>query len=189
MKAQFFTSAADFRKWLHQHHATATELLVGYYKTSTKKVSMSWPDSVDQALCYGWIDGVRKSIDEESYSIRFTPRKKNSIWSLINIKKVEQLEQAGFMTDAGRTAFSHRKPEKTGIYSFEKKDTELPQEWLTTFMKNKKAWQYFQSLAPSMQRACIHWVCSAKQEKTRVKRFEELMECSRQNRLIKSLSY
>lgn len=177
-KPKFFKTPADFRKWLDKNHDKETELLVGFYKTGSGKPSITWPESVDQALCFGWIDGIRRSIDEESYSIRFTPRKKSSIWSAVNIKKVAELKEKGLMMPAGLEAYSHRKEEKSNVYSFENKDKGLDDASIEKFKKNKKAWEFFQSQAPWYQRAASWWVISAKKEETREKRLSTLIEDS-----------
>jgi uncharacterized protein YdeI (YjbR/CyaY-like superfamily) len=147
--ATFFEKQEDFRKWLESNHEIETELIVGFYKVDSGKPSMNWPQSVDQALCFGWIDGVRKSIDKESYSIRFTPRRTTSNWSAINIQKVGELTKAGLMTPAGLKAFNQRKESKSGIYSYEN-DTLFPDSnFEVQFSKNKKAWDFFMKQAPS----------------------------------------
>ena len=128
MTPVFFSNQNEFRRWLEENHTTKTELVVGYYKVWTGRPTMSWSQSVDQALCFGWIDGIRKSIDEKSYCIRFTPRKPTSVWSNINIKKVEELTEKGLMTEAGLQAYSKRKDTKSGIYSFENDPAILPDE-------------------------------------------------------------
>lgn len=174
--ATFFETQEKFRKWLENHHQTEKELLVGFYKVNTKKPSMTWPQSVDQALCFGWIDGVRKSIDEESYSIRFTPRKATSIWSSVNIKKIEELTKAGLMTAEGTKAFELRKEEKSGIYSHEKEPAVLDSDYEIQFMANKKAWEFFCNQAPSYRKVMLHWIMSAKQEKTRISRLEKTIK-------------
>jgi uncharacterized protein YdeI (YjbR/CyaY-like superfamily) len=153
------------------------------------KQSITWSESVDEAICFGWIDGVRKSIDAESYSIRFTPRKPGSIWSAINIQKVENLSKQGLMHPAGMAAFEKRKEHKSGIYSYEKEPAILSKDFLKKFQSNKNAWKFFQTMAPSYQRTAIHWVMNAKQEITRLKRLNELINDSEAKRKIKSLSY
>lgn len=188
-KPTFFSTQTAFRKWLEKNHEKASELLVGFYKVNSGKPSMTWSESVDEAICFGWIDGVRRSIDEESYSIRFTPRKSTSIWSAINIKKVEELTKKKLMWPAGISAFSKRKEHKSKIYSYEKEAENLPGEFLEKFKSDKKAWHYFQSMAPSYQRTAIHWVTSAKQEITKMKRLDELIKDSSAERKIKSLNY
>lgn len=173
MSATFFQTPQDFRNWLEKNHQNEKELLVGFYRVGTKKPSMTWSESVDQALCFGWIDGVRKSIDEESYSIRFTPRKPTSIWSAINIKKVEELTKAGLMTAEGLKAFKLRKEEKSAIYSHEKELAMLDPDFEKQFKANKKAWEFFTQQAPSYRKVMLHWIMSAKQEKTRLSRLEK----------------
>jgi len=185
----FFPNPKDFRKWFEKNHKTAKELLVGFYKVTSGKKSITWPESVDEAICFGWIDGVRKSIDSESYSIRFTPRKPGSIWSAINIKKVEELTKKGLMYPAGNMAFSKRQEKKSAIYSYEKKPETLSSGFLKKLKANKKAMIFFQSMAPSYQRACIHWIMTAKQEATKIKRLEELIHDSEMERKIRRLNY
>ncbi|MDQ0595290.1 uncharacterized protein YdeI (YjbR/CyaY-like superfamily) [Chryseobacterium ginsenosidimutans] len=176
MAATFFQAQEEFREWLEKNHQKETELLVGFWKVGTKKPSISWSQSVDQALCFGWIDGVRKSIDEESYSIRFTPRKPTSIWSAINIKKVEELTKAGLMTSEGKKAFELRKEEKSAIYSHEKELATLDPEFEKQFKANKKAWEFFSNQAPSYKKVMLHWIMNAKQDKTRLSRLEKTIK-------------
>ena len=175
METKFFSTQDDFRKWLEENHQKESELLVGFYKVGTKKSSMTWSESVDQALCFGWIDGIRKSIDEERYQIRFTPRKSTSIWSAVNIKKIEELTEKGLMFPAGIAAFEKRKEHKSKIYSHENNPKEFSEEFLKLFKANKKAWQYFEKLAPSYKKTSIHWVINAKQEVTQLKRLQQLI--------------
>ncbi|KXH79669.1 YdeI/OmpD-associated family protein [Chryseobacterium kwangjuense] len=176
----FFATKEEFRKWLEENHTREKEILVGFYKKSTGKPSMNWSESVDQALCFGWIDGVRRSLDAESFSNRFTPRKLNSNWSLINIKKVEELTKAGLMTPAGQKAFEARKEDKTGIYSHETEPVVLNPLYEQEFKAHKNAWEFFEKQAPSYKRTIIHWLMSAKQEKTRLSRLEKLIHESDQ---------
>jgi uncharacterized protein YdeI (YjbR/CyaY-like superfamily) len=178
MKPRFFSTPLEFRTWLEKNHQKKTELLVGFYKVGSGKPSITWPQSVDQALCFGWIDGVRRSIDDESYTIRFTPRKPNSIWSAINIKKVAELTKAGLMKEAGKKAFSFKKDHLTKIYSHEKEPAVLDKIYETQFRKNKIAWKYFSTQAPSYQKVMRHWIMSAKQEKTRLNRLEKVIKAS-----------
>ncbi|HXR83036.1 MAG TPA: YdeI/OmpD-associated family protein [Hanamia sp.] len=185
----FFSTKSELRKWFEKNHRKAEELLVGFYKVGTKKSSITWSESVDEAICFGWIDGVRRSIDNESYCIRFTPRKTGSIWSAINIKKVEVLSKQGLMQPSGIAAFEKRQENKSRIYSYEKESPSLPDDFLKKFKANKKAWNYFQSMAPSYQKTCIHWIIDAKQEATKIKRLEELICDSEAGRKIKRLSY
>jgi len=175
MNPIFFATPTDFRFWLEKNHQLEAELLVGFYKTTTDKPSMTWTQSVDQALCFGWIDGVRKSIDHESYCIRFTPRKKSSIWSAVNIKKVELLTEQGLMNQAGIDIFKHRTESKSKIYAFENEKVTLSPEFEQIFKDNKIAWEYFQTLAPTYRKPSLNWVMSAKQEITQIKRLRELI--------------
>ncbi len=178
MTITFFPTPADFRRWLKANHATETELLVGFYKTSSGKPSVTWPESVDQALCFGWIDGIRKRVDDESYTIRFTPRKPTSTWSAVNIKRVEELTQQGLMQPAGLKAFEARKENKSGIYSYEQRSAALPPEYEKVLKKNKAAWTFFQAQPASYRKAAVWWVVSAKQEATRLKRLDQLIDLS-----------
>lgn len=180
----FFQNQTDFRDWLEKNHQTEKELLVGFYKVKTKKPSMSWSESVDQALCFGWIDGVRKSIDEESYTIRFTPRKKDSIWSVVNIKKIEELTKAGLMHKEGLEIFKLRKEDKSGIYSHEKEPSWLNPDYEKQFKSNKKAWEYFEKQAPSYKKVMIHWIMTAKQEKTQLSRLEKTINESEKEKRV-----
>jgi len=185
----FFSDQYEFRKWLEENHEREAELIVGFYKVGSGKPSMTWSQSVDQALCFGWIDAVRKSIDKDSYLIRFTKRRPKSIWSAVNIKKVEELTKLGLMKPAGIAAFNLREESRSRIYSYEKENIKLSSEFDDRFRANTKAWSFFQSLPPSYQKPAIKWVMSAKQEATREKRFQELVRDSEAGRKIKSLSY
>jgi len=178
MTATFFENQLKFREWLEHNHDKATELIVGFYKVGSGKPSMSWSESVDQALCFGWIDGVRKSIDEESYCIRFTPRKRDSIWSAINIKKIEVLTNAALMRPEGLKAFALRKEEKSKIYSHEKEVVQLTPDFLNQFKQHHKAWDFFINQAPSYRKVITHWIMSAKQEKTKQLRLEKTIAAS-----------
>lgn len=176
MNPIFFENSQAFRRWLEENHTTGKELIVGYYKVSTGKPSMSWSDSVDQALCFGWIDGIRRSIDEESYCIRFTPRNPKSIWSAVNIKKAEQLIASGQMTPAGLKLFEMRKEEKAEVYTYENKVETFPPEVEERFKQNEKAWAFFSKQAPSYRKAVIYWIMSAKQKATFEKRLAQLID-------------
>lgn len=188
--ATFFPTPDDFRKWLRDNHETETELQVGYYKKATGKPSITWPESVDQALCFGWIDGIRRRIDDEAYQIRFTPRKPNSHWSHVNIKRIEELKKDGLVMSAGLAAYSKRKPENSGMASFEQKEVKLPKEYEKRLKANKDAWSFFsKKLAPSLQKQCIWWVISAKREETREKRLNTLIECSAKETKIPPLKW
>jgi uncharacterized protein YdeI (YjbR/CyaY-like superfamily) len=184
MKARFFKTPAEFRKWLEKNHASAKELWVGYYKKDSGKVGLTWKESVDEALCFGWIDGVRKSLDEISYMNRFTPRRSRSAWSNVNIKRVEELIQANLMQPAGLKAFQQRKPEKSGIYSFEQQDKRLSDEYEQKLKANPKAWEFFQAQAPWYRRSVSWWVISAKKEETRQKRLDQLIADSAEGRRV-----
>lgn len=182
MEPTFFATQAAFREWLEKHHKKETELLVGFYKVNSGKPSMTWSQSVDQALCFGWIDGVRKSIDNESYSIRFTPRRRSSIWSAINIQKVEELNKAGLMTPEGQKAFDLRTENKSRIYSHEKEPAILDPNYESQFKMNPIAWEFFNAQAPSYKKVMTHWIMTAKQEKTRLSRLEKTIQISEQQK-------
>lgn len=184
MEPIFFSSHDEFRKWLEENHETAKELLVGFHKVKSGKPSMNWSESVDQALCFGWIDGVRKSLGEYGYTIRFTPRKPASNWSAINIAKVEELKKKGLMRPAGLAAFAKRVEHKSAIYSYENHPKEFSVEYEKKFKRTKKAWYFFRSQAPSYQRRMIFWVMSAKQETTRISRLERLITESAEGRRV-----
>lgn len=175
MTPTFFAKQAGFRKWLEKNHQKESELLVGFYKVGSGKPSITWSQSVDEALCFGWIDGVRTSIDKNSYQIRFTQRKPTSIWSAINIKKVEELIQQGLMLPPGLASFEKRTENKSRIYAHEIAEANLSADFEKQFKANKIAWDYFQSLAPSYRKISANWVMSAKQEATRIKRLNELI--------------
>ncbi|HEX3068513.1 MAG TPA: YdeI/OmpD-associated family protein [Thermoanaerobaculia bacterium] len=184
MSSTFFATPKAFRKWLEKHHAEKSELLVGFYKKGSGKPSITWPESVDQALCFGWIDGVRRRIDDDSYSIRFTPRKTVSNWSAINIKRVAELTKLGLMAPAGLRAFEKRREDKPAIYSYENKVRTLEAADEKRFRANKKAWAFFTTQAPSYQRVAIYWVTSAKQEETRERRLATLIDDSAHGRRL-----
>ncbi len=172
----FFPTQSDFRQWLEQNHVQESELLVGFYKVDSIKPSLTWSESVDQALCFGWIDGVRKSIDSESYCIRFTPRKPKSNWSAVNIKKIEELTAKGLMKPAGIAAFEKRSEDKSRIYAYENKPTEFPVEFEKLFRANQKAWEFFEEQPNGYKRTIMYWVLSAKQESTKLSRLGKLLE-------------
>jgi uncharacterized protein YdeI (YjbR/CyaY-like superfamily) len=180
----FFESPADFRRWLEKRGATGQELWVGYYKKGSGKASITWPESVDEALCFGWIDGIRKSLDEDRYTIRFTPRK-GSIWSAVNIGRVAELEKAGRMRAAGRRAFENRKEDRSGRYSYEqRRSVKLAPGYEKKLKAVPKAWKYFRSQAPWYQWTVSWWVMSAKQEATRMRRLGRLIaESAREQRI------
>ena len=172
----FFARPKDFRAWLKVHHQTRAELWVGFYKKASGKSSITWPESVDEALCFGWIDGIRKSLDSLSYIIRFSPRQKRSVWSEINIKRVEVLLTEGRMEAAGLRAFQARRENRSGIYSYEHRLDQLPEPYHDTLKKAKAAWSFFQSQPPSYRKQVSWWVISAKKEETRQKRLQKAIE-------------
>jgi len=180
----FFSKQSDFRKWLNKNHKKESELLVGFYKVNSSRPSMSWSQSVDQALCFGWIDGIRKSIDKDSYSIRFTPRRAASIWSAINIDKFEKLTKQGLVKPAGLASFKLRKEYKSKIYSHEKKPVLLADEFQYKFKTNKKAWDFFTTQAPSYQKFIIHWIMIAKQKATQLKRLDKTIRESEKHKRV-----
>jgi len=184
MNPLFFKNTNEFRKWLEKNHKVKSELQVGFYKVGSGKPSMTWSDAVDQALCFGWIDGIRRSIDEESYTNRFTPRKKNSTWSVININKVKALVKAGLMKPAGMEAFSHRKENKSGTYSHENETKTLAPSFEKQFKKNKSAWKFFIDQPPSYRKVVIHWIMTAKQDKTKSSRLEKTIKASEENKRL-----
>lgn len=178
MKPQFFPNQLDFRLWLEENHATAAELLVGFYKVGSGKPSMTWPESVDQALCFGWIDGIRRSVDHESYSIRFTPRRRNSIWSAVNIEKVAELTRNDLMMPPGIAAFELRTENKSGIYAYENEVRQFPIELEKIFRLNEPAWSFFDAQPAGYKRIMLHWVLSGKKEETRISRLNKLITAS-----------
>jgi len=172
---QIFPTAADFRAWLEANHDTASELLVGYYKKGVPRTSMTYAESVDEALCFGWIDGLTRRIDDEVYTIRFTPRRKTSNWSAINIAKIAELTAAGRMHAAGLRAFEERDRRRDAGYSYERPVQELPSDMLARLEADDAAWAYWQSRTPSFRRQTTHWVVSAKRPETRERRFTALL--------------
>jgi uncharacterized protein YdeI (YjbR/CyaY-like superfamily) len=174
----FFTNQANFRKWLEENHKKETELLVGFYKKDSGKPNMTWSQSVDEALCFGWIDGVRRSIDNCSYCIRFTPRRPTSTWSSVNIKKAEELIKYGLMQPAGLEIYKHRKEDRSGVASYESETKQLDKILETKFISNTVAWAFFSKQAPSYKKTIIHWIMTAKQESTRIKRLDKTINVS-----------
>ena len=177
MRPTFFPSEGDFRRWLQANHETAPELLVGFWKKSTGKPSIDWPQARDQALCFGWIDGVRRSLGEEAYTIRFTPRRKGSIWSKVNVERYEALKAAGLMTPAGERAYEENKA-KSGHYAYERETARLAPKDEARFRKDKAAWADWEKRPPGYRKTVLHWVTSAKKPETRAKRLAILIECS-----------
>jgi uncharacterized protein YdeI (YjbR/CyaY-like superfamily) len=188
MKVRFFKKPADFRKWFEAHHEAETELWVGFYKKDSGKASITWPQSVDEALCFGWIDGVRKSIDEISYKIRFTPRRQRSIWSAVNIKRVTELSEQGLMQPTGLRAFAARQENRSGIYAYEQRSSELPDQYAKLLKKNATAWKFYQAQPPGYRKLVNWWVLSAKREETRLKRLAELIDDSKNERRLRQLT-
>jgi len=184
MKIKFFRSPLHFREWLEANHGSARELWVGFYKKTSGKASITWPESVDQALCFGWIDGVRKSVDDISYTIRFSPRKPSSIWSAVNIKRAQELASQGLMRPAGLQAFEVRKENRSRIYSYEQGGHTLPEPYQTILKENKAAWDFFHAQPPSYRKLVGWWVASAKKEETRLKRLDKLIEASVQEKRL-----
>jgi uncharacterized protein YdeI (YjbR/CyaY-like superfamily) len=178
MQLKFFSSPEKFREWLERNHDSATELLLGFHKKSSGKKSVTYAEALDEALCFGWIDGVRKNLNETSYTIRFTPRKPTSIWSNVNVKHVERLKKEGRMHRSGLEAYERRAPERTGIYAFENAPRELPPEYEKTFRQNKSAWKFFQEQPPGYKRLMVFRTVSAKKEETRLRRLKQLIESS-----------
>lgn len=192
MKPRFFRTVTTFHAWLEENHETRTELLVGFYKKGSDKPSMTYPEALDVALIFGWIDGIRRGVDDAAYTIRFTPRRPTSIWSAVNIKRVGELTEAGRMRPAGVAAFAKRDPKKSAIYSYERataREMLLDEAAMASIKADKKAWAFFDAQAPWYKRTCAHWVTNAKRPETRAKRIAILIECSRQGKRIPPLSY
>jgi len=189
MDAIFFESSYDLRLWFDQNHDKVTELWIGFYKKKMKRASVTYQEAVDQALCFGWIDGIRKAIDEHSYMNRFTPRKAGSNWSMVNIKRVEELTKLGLMHPAGLKVFEARDEEKAKQYSYENRTRGLDEAYEKRFRENEKAWAFFQAQPPYYQHAASWWVMSAKKEETRLKRLATLIEDSAEGRRIAAVAY
>lgn len=182
----YFETADEFRRWLQRHHRHATELVVGFHKKGTKRRSITYPEALDHALCHGWIDGIRRRVDDESYSIRFTPRRATSIWSNVNIRRVGELTKLGLMRPAGIAAFEARTSAKSGVYSFENRTKAvLSAAFEKRFKANKKAWAFFTTQPPGYRAIACYWVMSAKQEATRLKRLATLIDDSAHGLRIK----
>jgi uncharacterized protein YdeI (YjbR/CyaY-like superfamily) len=184
----FFVTPADLRAWFDANHQSVTELLIGFHKVASGRPSVTWPEAVDEALCVGWIDGIRRRIDDSSYSIRFTPRRKRGIWSAINIGRVSELQAAGRMRPAGERAFEARDEARSAIYAYEQPPGALAPEEDATFRANGPAWAWFSAQAPSYQRTATYWIVSARKPETRVRRLETLIADSAAGRTIKPLT-
>ncbi len=178
MKPRFFDSASTFRAWLKKNHLSAQELLAGFHKTASGRKGISYSEALDEALCFGWIDGVRKNIDSKRWSIRFSPRKPGSIWSLVNIGHVRRLTRAGKMSAAGLAVFRNRDRKKSQIYSYENRNKPFEPQYAKKFKSNKKAWDFFVAQTPSYQRVCRWWIRWAKKEETRQRRLDLLIRAS-----------
>ena len=178
MKPKFFSTPAEFRQWLEQNHDKESELMIGFHRKASGKKSITYAEALDESLCFGWIDGVRRKLNETSYVQRFTPRKPRSIWSLVNVNHVERLTKEGRMRPAGLAAYERRTPERTGIYAFENRPRELSPAYEKKFRQNKKAWNFFEAQAPYYKKLTIFRIMSAKKEETQIRRLDELIECS-----------
>jgi uncharacterized protein YdeI (YjbR/CyaY-like superfamily) len=178
MKPRYFKSAADFRRWLEKHHATATEFLVGFYNKASGKGGLTYQEAVDEMLCFGWIDGVVRRVDNESYSHRVTPRRPGSIWSQVNVSHVQRLRREGKMHPSGLRVFANRQERKTGIYAYEQRPEKFPKKLGQIFRAQTKAWAFFKSQPPGYRRTAIYWVSSAKQLDTRLRRLQKLITSS-----------
>jgi uncharacterized protein YdeI (YjbR/CyaY-like superfamily) len=175
MNPTFFATPADLRAWFDANHANTDVLWIGFHRKGSSTPSITWPESVDEALCFGWIDGIRKRVDETSYMIRFTPRRRRSIWSAINVGRIAELERQGRVTEAGRKAFDARLEARTAVYSFEQRGTELDGAYLKTLKANRAAWASWQGRTPSYRKTHTWWVISAKKEETRQRRLAQLI--------------
>jgi uncharacterized protein YdeI (YjbR/CyaY-like superfamily) len=179
MDAQFFDTAADLRGWFAEHHETEPELFVGYWKKGSGRGGVTHPEAIEQALCFGWIDSIGRSIDQQSYQVRFTPRRKGSVWSSVNIAKIAELTERGLMQPAGLRVFAERKPDRVAVYSYEQPaDAVLADEQAARFRAEPAAWEWFSGQAPSYRRAAVHWVVSAKRPDTRERRLNQLITAS-----------
>jgi uncharacterized protein YdeI (YjbR/CyaY-like superfamily) len=188
MKPKFFPSPADWHAWLEDHHEKHEELWVGFHKVGSGKLSITWPQAVDGALCFGWIDGVRKSLDETSYVIRFTPRRSRSIWSAVNIKRMAELAALGLTRPAGTRAFERRTGDRSEIYAYEqRKGAKLSGAHERQFRARKRAWKFFQAQPPWYRRTASWWVISAKKEETRLKRLAQLIDDCEHGRTLAQL--
>jgi uncharacterized protein YdeI (YjbR/CyaY-like superfamily) len=189
MEPIFFATPADFRGWLEAHHEAATEVLVGFHRKASGRPTMTWQEAVGEALCFGWIDGITRRIDEESYTIRFTPRRPSSNWSAVNVKRVGELTAAGLMRPAGMAAFERRSEAKSGVYSYEQRhEARLGPEQEREFRANDAAWRFFEAQPPGYRKIATWWVVSAKREETRRRRLATLIDDSANGRRLKHLT-
>ena len=187
MEPRFFKSGTEMRRWLERNHGTARELVVGLHRRASGKPSLTWAESVDEALCFGWIDGIRRSLDESRYTIRFTPRRERSTWSAVNLRRVAELEALGRMQPNGRAAFAHRQEARTGIYAYEQRQQTLSQDFERRFRAHPAAWKFFQEQAAWYRRTASYWVMSAKRDETQGRRLQTLIEDSASGRRIGQL--
>jgi len=188
MKPVFFNASAEFRAWLEKHHAQAQQLLLGFHRKESGKGGITYPEALDEALCFGWIDGIRRRFDETSYTIRFTPRKRDSIWSAINRKRADELMKLGRMHVSGQETFENRDQQKADLYSYERATCKLAGAYEKQFRANKKAWEFYQAQAPWYRRTSCWWVISAKREETRLCRLAKLIADSAAGRRIDMLN-
>ncbi|MGH2653898.1 MAG: YdeI/OmpD-associated family protein [Actinomycetota bacterium] len=188
MRPRFFATPARFRTWLERNHETAAELWVGFHKKASGKPSITWPEAVDQALCFGWIDGVRRGIDDTSYTNRFTPRKPTSTWSARNVKRARELIELGLLAAAGLRAFEGRRESRTGIYSYEQRPPDLPAKYARAFRADARAWKAWRAMPPGYRKAATWWVISAKREETRERRLATLIETTARGDRIPALT-
>ena len=184
MKPTYFADPAALRAWFEAQHESERELLVGYYKVGSGKASVTWPQSVDEALCFGWIDGLRRGIDEHTYAIRFTPRKPTSVWSSVNVKRFGELERQGLVRAMGRAAFEQKSAARSGIYGHEQARKVLDPGVAKAVRADARAWNFFSAQTPSYQRLCGHWVVTAKRAETRERRLAMLIACCRKGVFI-----
>lgn len=189
MDAEFFDTAADLRAWFERHHDAAPELFVGYWKKGSGRTGVTHPEAIEQALCFGWIDSVGRGIDDQRYQVRFTPRRKGSVWSKINVAKIAELTEQGQMHEAGLRAFDQRKPDRVGVYSYEQpRDAVFDRAQIDTFRTQPSAWEWFCAQSPSYRRSAVHWVVSAKRPDTRDRRLAQLIEDSAAGRKVPPLA-
>jgi uncharacterized protein YdeI (YjbR/CyaY-like superfamily) len=188
VKPRYFKSQAEFRRWLEAHHASERELVVGFYKKASGKGGIGYKDAVDEALCFGWIDGIKKRVDEASYTHRFTPRRAGSIWSAINLKRVGELIALGFVSQAGLDAFERRDPKKAGLYSFENRPQKLDAATERAFKANRRAWAFFRAQPPGYQKTITFWIMSAKKEETRLRRLDAVVKHAAEGKRITWMS-
>ena len=181
---RFFATPEAWRAWLAKHHAAADVLWVGFRRVGTGQASITWPQSVDEALCFGWIDGVRKRLDETSYVIRFTPRRTTSTWSAVNVRRMAELEREGRVAEAGRRAFAARREARTAIYTYEKRPIDLPPEYAKPLRANRAAWAWWNARPPGYRKSVAWWIVSAKQEATRARRVAQLVQCCAEGRPV-----